>query len=516
MRRPTSAFSFALAACGLLIALGAALAVWSGVARIREPAQLDYGEGIILWQAHYLDDLKAAYRPLDRYPYLVFHYPPIYHYALRAAQSITRTPLAGGRWVSFLSGLVVCLSIGYLVWRSAPTGIPKAARAGTAAIAACLAVQVPGMIWTSLARVDMLALAFGFLGMAIFLRDPCSIPSQVSGFALFVLAVFTKQTQIAAPAAALVVLAFLSWKRSLLVLALTAAAGALVLGCLSYLTDGQFVRHLFLYNQNPFSLQRAGYLLRDDVLDLGPLPVLGATPVIVLLIAYLSRPARLRARWLVNKLRSQRHRRSVAGLGLVASFAFLLSLTAGKSGSNYNYFLEWNLLACALAGICLQYLWLPMRQSRTVPLGSVTIMACLGLLSIQFVGQALNQVQEWVGLTEAGRRRIEQRQNDYRRLVKLIGETPGPVVSENMLALLDAGKEIPFEPAIIRWLTMKGIWDESGLIRMTESARFGAFALNRHTDLFTDRMLAAIRDAYEPVESVGDQWIFYRPRKTSK
>jgi hypothetical protein len=108
------------------------------------------------------------------------------------------------------------------------------------------------------------------------------------------------------------------------------------------------------------------------------------------------------------------------------------------------------------------------------------------------------------------------RQNDYRRLVKLIGETPGPVVSENMLALLDAGKEIPFEPAIIRWLTMKGIWDESGLIRMTESARFGAFALNRHTDLFTDRMLAAIRDAYEPVESVGDQWIFYRPRKTSK
>ena len=49
-----------------------------------------------------------------------------------------------------------------------------------------------------------------------------------------------------------------------------------------------------------------------------------------------------------------------------ALFAFVVSFTAGKAGAWYNYFLEWNIACCALAGIVVGRTW---RQSRGVRMG---------------------------------------------------------------------------------------------------------------------------------------------------
>ena len=45
----------------------------------RYPHELDYGEGILLWQAAHVFTLREAYHPIQNFPYIVFHYPPLYH-----------------------------------------------------------------------------------------------------------------------------------------------------------------------------------------------------------------------------------------------------------------------------------------------------------------------------------------------------------------------------------------------------------------------------------------------------
>ena len=64
---------------GLLWILMAAVtggAFGSGFFFIHQPYQINYGEGLAAWQAAYVTDLALAYAPIDRYPFVVFQYPP--------------------------------------------------------------------------------------------------------------------------------------------------------------------------------------------------------------------------------------------------------------------------------------------------------------------------------------------------------------------------------------------------------------------------------------------------------
>ena len=42
-------------------------------ARIMAPFELDYGEGIVMWQAAHVTNLKAAYGDITHLPYIVHH-----------------------------------------------------------------------------------------------------------------------------------------------------------------------------------------------------------------------------------------------------------------------------------------------------------------------------------------------------------------------------------------------------------------------------------------------------------
>jgi hypothetical protein len=71
---------------GLVLALflmGAALQAARMLWDVKEEMELDYGEGIILWQASRVFDLRDAFHPLEQYPHIVFHYAPLYHVVVR-------------------------------------------------------------------------------------------------------------------------------------------------------------------------------------------------------------------------------------------------------------------------------------------------------------------------------------------------------------------------------------------------------------------------------------------------
>jgi hypothetical protein len=74
----------------------------------------DYGEGIV-WQQALLIPGPRMYGPIDHLPFIVFHYPPVYHLMSRAVMSFGIDPLAAGRIVSLAANAVIAIGIAWLV-----------------------------------------------------------------------------------------------------------------------------------------------------------------------------------------------------------------------------------------------------------------------------------------------------------------------------------------------------------------------------------------------------------------
>jgi hypothetical protein len=183
----------------LLNAIGFLAGTWR---LIRFPFELDYGEGIILWQAARVFDLKEAYHPLGRYPYIVFHYPPLYHVLSRIVGMWTGDLLVGGRTVSWLAAISTAVVAGSL----ASTATRSRDSRRVAAIAATLFVlQLPALEWIPYMRVDITAVVLVLFGLAMFLRSD-SRSLRLAAGAFFIVALFCKQTMVAAPAASVLTL----------------------------------------------------------------------------------------------------------------------------------------------------------------------------------------------------------------------------------------------------------------------------------------------------------------------
>jgi len=83
---------------------------------VRSPYQRDYGEGIV-WQQMRLMFAGKGYGPIDGFPAIVFHYPPVYHATVEALVLGTRLGRARHRL-----DVVVVTGRGHLstVCRAAP------------------------------------------------------------------------------------------------------------------------------------------------------------------------------------------------------------------------------------------------------------------------------------------------------------------------------------------------------------------------------------------------------------
>ncbi len=112
----------------------------------------------------------------------------------------------------------------------------------------------PVIAWTPLMRVDMLANALGLLGLVFAIRAIDRPAWIYAASVAFVLSLYTKQIGIAAPMAAFAVLLLVDRKTALRGLAASTLLGLIILGTLTWLTDGGFVRHIFMYNVNRLDL----------------------------------------------------------------------------------------------------------------------------------------------------------------------------------------------------------------------------------------------------------------------
>jgi len=225
------------------------------------PFELDYGEGIV-WQQTVLIPSSMMYGRIDTFPFIVFEYPPLYHLAVRGLMMLGADPLMGGRIISVVCTFVIAALGGWLVNYAMIGSAGRLARLVGVGVAVLVPLTCyPVVIWLMLMRVDMLAVALSVCGVVFAVmaaRRPLWLwPMVIS----FVFAIYTKQTEIVAPVAALVVLSVLNLRQTLLAALAGLAMAVVPLLYLEWVTEGGFLRHILLYNVGPFSLRRAFYII---------------------------------------------------------------------------------------------------------------------------------------------------------------------------------------------------------------------------------------------------------------
>ncbi len=478
------------------------------VAAIGYPFGLDYGEGIVLQQALLLGG-PHSYGDIAQQPHIVTNYPPLYLVVVRLAGMAGADLLAAGRIVSVLSTLAIVAMVFVAVRTMVGETADARARTVAALLSALLALCVtPVAHFAPLARVDMLAVALS-LGAMLLGAHSAGSPWRLQGaVVLAVLAVFTKQTAIAAPVA-LVGALLLTRPRDAVVAALSGIGLGLVVMAVGHvLTDGGFLRHLILYNVNRFD--------RDTLVGQAVLVVLFGGVAGAMLAAFgilLGRPLLLAGwqrprNWAGHALAPQGHLFLTLSIAVVLTTCLLPMM--GKRHSSINYGIEWFTLTATMTG--LSFAWMFAPAFGATPRGgpaSPVVTPLLGALLIPFLAFGQREIAVPRDPAELAWRAA---------LVEEIRATPRPVIADDMMLLILAGKTVPWEPAMLSELGAAGLWDDRLIADRIRNREF-AFIVTDYLPgdpLFEGRynplVAAAIAEAY-PVRDPRGRMTIHRPRE---
>lgn len=487
----------------VLLAWDAQAFLTAALKAIRYPFELDYGEGIVWQQAEQMRT-GDAYGSIIGFPAIVFHYPPLYHALTLAVSSVAGIDmLKAGRIVSVAATLLTGLLAGLIAARTVQGEIKRSAALLCAAIASLAVLSLsPVSAWGPLMRVDMVAVAFSLAGiwctMQAFAR-PRFI--HLAGVC-FVAAVFTKQTAIAAPAAAFLTLLLLKPRTAFAGIATCLGLGLAVLAPLAWVTHGGFLRHIFLYNINRFDPTRLGAMV-------GVLAQHGAYIAVVAIA--LAKRRRIKP-FSIRELRENQEQRhgdaSLLLLLVYLAFAAVMMLTIAKVGSNINYMVEALCVVAILVGVACKEAAEALVTGSGVggPSGFLLRVALPVAVAVQAMSvprPAEDELRE-PKLTQA------------RQLVQMIHEAKRPVISDDMVLVKRAGRQVVWEPAIFAELASKHMWDERPFVARVRSGRFAFFITRSHRGrpLFDSRYTPAVADAMDaayPVQRRMGDYVLHLP-----
>lgn len=477
----------------IFLAVGAVAFVLESAIALRTDSEIDYGEGIVLWQAANVTNWKKAFRPIEEYPHIVFHYPPLFHLTSRAVAPFTNTLLQAGRLTSILSLAGTCLIGALLTAWAVPRGGSRLGRFIGAFTAGTLVFTTPMWTWGVLMRVDTLGILLTVIGVALFVVARRRKWVAFVAFLFFVAAVYTKQTSLAGPVACFILAYIENRRRAVQLLGFAVALGLIVLVMLHTATDGLILRHLITYNQNPYFPEQILTRLRNHASHLvAPLLISAMFPIALL---------RPRKGQLTRRLRVLLKRTSFERCVVVVALYFWFSAliaaaTISKQGASDNYFLEMDVAACLLCGLFVAWLVrrVSFRQPRHVMFFEIIVVFVL----------LVQCVSNWETVAAIARTPANPVTARSHEVVQFIRQLPGPVYSEDMIILMQAGKEIPAEPAIITALAADGKWDESGFVARIRNGEFSAVVIRwslTNPGRFSDAVVSAVQERYYPISN---------------
>ena len=459
--------------------------LWRIQRALEFPYQLDAEEGFVLGQALRLAKGEGLYPPISEAPFVVDNYPPLYTWIWSFFLDTDAPTLAAGRWISALAALAVALAIAVLILcqgfggRAGPRG--ERLERGLVGASRLLLAWICGLMfltsyaalrWMAYARVDLPAVALSVWGLAVFRfwgMRPGGRWGRGLALACFGLALLTKQTSATAPLACLI---WLAWRdrrgAARFGLGLALAAGVPVLA-FSIATGGEYWRHTVLYNQNAMHWNELGYWARHLWWVYAP-AVLAAIGLGV---------------WVLWRARNRAVREgagaATAGLsgtgvqalelcGVYLGLNVLSVAALAKAGAAENYLLE---PQCALALFCGVGLTALLGEAREAKgEWGAALLAAAVLALLVFHAWRHRPLAEAFFYSAPSPNVQALTQGD--RLVRMIRERPGDVLSEDPIYQLRAGRPIVFQNFIMTELAAEGKWDETPVL---EQAGRGAFAL---------------------------------------
>jgi len=472
-----------------IIAMYLVLFALSAAGRLARPIEeFTYGESWLLDGARRVARGEGLYSPPDQLPFMHIAYGPLYYAIVGGLQRVVGdTGYTVGRGVSLLATLIGGVALAWSMRR-----LTNRWSVGLLAAGFFLTQNLTALLWAPLHRVDALALGLTLVGLALATAGRVSLAGV-----LFVLAILTKQTYLAAPVA--VALALWPCRARLSRFgAIVVGGGGLAVAVAQWLTGGWFLWHTVIGNRNEPDLVTFAALM-GSFLQYNGVPVLAALAAFALPAAPGERP------WRVYFL------------------ACLLTLPSlAKLGASSNYWLELSAATAAVLALASHRLaaW---AHARLI---GPTVIA--GSLFIAMPGYQAVAVEAAANVTEA----LQPPSPHYLSLVGDSGATPlrvdasfvdwiaqqtGDLLTDNSGLAVAAGKPIEFEFQIFQLLEAEGQWSEQPILDAIIARHFSLVALMHSLDgpvdgtRWTPALRAALRAAYVPDGEQAGFWL-YRPR----
>lgn len=477
----------------LIAAAGALRFVGTGVHDITYRYSLNLGEAPLAQSILLLKEGISPYRKLDKPPYSLMPYGPVYPMAVSMAAQRER-PFAAGRAVTFAATLAAAFLVGRIVSASGAGRIP-------AVLTGLLFLNLPYIErWGVQVNVDMTAVALDLAAACFFLRaveNKLCLTNRrfAAGIALSVLAFFTKSSAVIAPGGlVLYLLAHRRFKEAVwfgaaeggIVLAVTALFNLGTSGSYSFHTAYEISRRLFFWAFIPILWTQA---LKDT-----PLLCAAALGYLILCV--------------------KKRKPSYPALCLAVSA--LLTVSLGKQGSETNYFLFFMAYGSVAAG-CL----LGMTKGRR---GEWFYWVMLAGIAAQLLAYRAWDIRP---VFLAGKDRQAQ-EAFFDRIAQSIKKVPDPILSWDMSLLLANGRPIYFEPFPMAQMSYSGVWDETVILKEIEAKKFKMAILYFYAPLlkkdrnFTPGFLEAFKANYRFVGRIAIPWdpktllFFYVPKSPSQ
>ncbi|MFH1738327.1 MAG: hypothetical protein ABIH23_04920 [bacterium] len=443
------------------------------------PYDIDNSEGFLLFGGHRLATGQGLYGDLTSPPHLVDNYPPVYPVLLAVGDRLVGTKFIWGRSLSVAATLGIAVLI-YL-WIGGVSG-----RRWSAFLSAlCFLSFYHVYDWGALARVDMVAIFLSVLGL-VFVERGKSIVLPVT---CFVLSLCTKQTMFAGPLAAVMFLQYREERRSAAALLISVAVlTGLLYALFQLLSGGAFLRHVFVYNSNPYRLLDLFIYFRHWW---ATYPILGGIGLFFFL-----------HRW-KNRQRD-----------LIFYFLFFSSLSAlfcGKIGSAPNYLLEMVVATCLALGLVMAEVDVAERKDRSV----------LNLLLPVLLLAQILATMHWPHAMDFSYTPTTSDLYDARNVERILRKSPGPILSERAGLPLLAGHDPFFQPFICTQLARQGLWDEQPLLERIKRHEFPLILLTwdlfekpADPERFSAEFVSAVADSYE-IDQSFRKLVLYRPKRSS-
>lgn len=431
-----------------MLLLGAAWGLAVALLHIGWPYSVDFGEGLTLTGALKIagGGLGAGYAYVDRYYQApLLDYPPLYPLLVAGLYKLGVPLLVAGRGLAVVSCLAVGGMVGLLAKREGATRW---------LVAACVLLPLGGypfLMWAGVGRIDALgiALTLGGCYLATSKQEASARLNLVAAALCFALAIFTKQSMVAAPTA--VVLAGLSLagerKRAVWLAGLTGAFAGLLLLAMQTATDGAYLNIVTAERNAAFSSLRAAQNYAVFA---------GIFAALVLLAAV--------GWWRLRRATTLGQR----AIFIYWPAAWLVAATVGKFGSAEYYFME--LLAVTILLAVIGYTQ-PDRASwsgwRLAGFSGASLAQAMMLAAVVATGQGI----ELHGF---------QREAAARQVVAALQSAAGADVFCDVPGLLlVAGRaDQVYDRYILRQLTRAGLRDDAAEVADLRRKRWAVVVLS--------------------------------------